>query len=862
MAFRKTPGISFALLFGISFGAAQAQPSWAPVDGPSPAGLQTVVSLDNVVLASSPRHIFRTVKTEGPWSDSLFPEGVNPDFMQALDSLVFAAQGTSLYRSADRGLTWKPTVGNGFSGSPRRIFRSNGSVAMVTTDGRYLSSADQGITWTAYQQSPSGYAYGQLLLHDSLLFAGTNEGLYVSTNHGGSWKRLRGGLPAGQTVLLERMLGKLFLGISGEGLFVSTNLGESWAKVDGGLARARVEYSMEMGMAASRNLLLLASGGPGGILGSRDSGKTWTPLNQGLPSSREGGVTRYMPFIIVFQADTAFVSTDVGIYRSTNGGMLWSAVNQGLPPSANAFIGLGAAGNDLYASLYNEEHGTAYRSSDGGRSWKKADNLLDGLRRMRAEGKDWFAMTDQGLAHSSDSGKTWTSVAGPWKSSQGPIAFDFRGNDLAVAHHFEGPTLFYSPDKGETWNAEVESRPAARWGDLHFQAMANRLRISADGGRTWTTQPMVFPGDVMDIKSGTRILALLSDTSLFVSADSGRTWKRPGGLLEKLRVNSIALVGSRLYAATWKGLMLSLDEGMQWKVLSQGLPVADIQALVASERRLFAVDVQGLHLREESTQGWKTLTAAPAGIQHLAVWKNTVLAGTQSGRLWMSQDAGTTWASTGDTVSGRPILSLAMGPGLAFVSKSNGLFRTSDSGKTWEPVLSADILPAPTSLSLGDAFLYAVAGMNAYRSRDGGLHWSLLPRPTDWVPSYLVAEGGELYGADDNGVHSSLDQGRQWAWVSRPIPFNPVVRLAYAGGRAYIAGSGGTGLYVLEQAPTGLLGHAPGIRAEGILLGNQGRQGGRAVFRWGLPRQGQGDGKIYSAIGRLVDIEARQGVKP
>ncbi len=859
MAFRKWPGISFALLFGPSLGAAQAQSSWAPVDGPSPAGVKAVVSLDNVVLASSPHHIFRTLKTEGPWSDSLFPEGVNPDFMQALDSLVFAAQGTTIFRSADRGLTWNRTVETGFSGSPRRIFRSSGSLAMVTTDGRYLSSANQGVTWTAYQQSPSGYAYSQLLLHDSLLFAGTDNGLYVSSNHGANWKRLRSGLPAGQIILLERMLGKLFLGIGGQGLFVSTNLGETWAKVDGGLARARVDYSGGMGMAASGNLLLLASSGPGGVLGSRDSGKTWTPFNQGLPSNRQGGVTLYTNFNIVFQADTAFVSTAVGVYRSTNGGVQWSAVNQGLPPTSDAFLGLGAAGADLYASIYDEEQGHAYRSSDGGRSWKKADSLLDGLRRMRAEEKDWFAITDQGMAHSTDSGKTWASVAGPWKSSQGPIAFDFRGNDLAVAHHFEGATLFCSPDKGETWNAEVESRPTARWGDLHFQAMANRLRISTDGGRTWITQSTVFPEAVIDLKAGTGNLALLSDTSLFVSSDSGRTWKQPSGLMEKLRVNSIAMVGSRLYAATWKGLMLSLDGGMQWKVLAQGLPVADIQALVASEGRLFAADVQGLHLREGSATGWKTINAAPAGIQQLAVWKNGVLAGTQSGRLWMSKDGGTTWASTGDTVSGRPILSLAMGPGLAFVSKSNGLFRTSDSGKTWEPVLSADIIPAPTSIALGNAFLYAASGYNSYRSRDGGLHWSLLPRPRDWVPRYLVAEGGELYGADDNGVHSSQDQGGQWAWASPPIPFNPVVRLAYAGGRVYIAGSGGTGLYVLEQAPTGLLGHAPGVLAEDIRLG---RQGGKAVFRWGLPSHGPVGGKIYSATGRHVDTDAMRGVKP
>lgn len=74
---------------------------------------------------------------------------------------------------------------------PRRIFRSNGSLALETSDGRYLSSSDQGFTWSAYQQSPSENGYTKVLIQDSLIFAGTVEGLYVSANQGGSWTRSR-----------------------------------------------------------------------------------------------------------------------------------------------------------------------------------------------------------------------------------------------------------------------------------------------------------------------------------------------------------------------------------------------------------------------------------------------------------------------------------------------------------------------------------------------------------------------------------------------------------------------------------------------------------------------------------------------
>jgi hypothetical protein len=160
----------------------------------------------------------------------------------------------------------------------------------------------------------------------------------------------------------------------------------------------------------------------------------------------------------------------------------------------------------------------------------------------------------------------------------------------------------------------------------------------------------------------------------------------------------------------------------------------------------------------------------------------------------------------------------------------------------------------------GSAYLYAVAGFKkAYRSRDGGLHWSLMPAPSTWTPSLLAAEGDELYGADGNGVHSSPNQGDLWAWASPQIPFNPVVRLAYAGGRVYIAGRDGSGLKVLEAYPTGLRGSRPGVPAQGIRLETE---GGTVVFRFDLQSNGRVTWEICSASGRRAGAYASRRLAP
>src|SRR5438874_1688932 len=62
-----------------------------------------------------------------------------------------------------------------------------------------------------------------------------------------------------------------------------------------------------------------------GVLKSTDSGTSWAPVNQGLPT------TNVRALAIDPSAPYLYAGTAVGVFKSTDRGQSWVAVNAGLP---------------------------------------------------------------------------------------------------------------------------------------------------------------------------------------------------------------------------------------------------------------------------------------------------------------------------------------------------------------------------------------------------------------------------------------------------------------------------------------------------------------------------------------------------
>ena len=99
-------------------------------------------------------------------------------------------------------------------------------------------------------------------------------------------------------------------------------------------------------------------------------------------------------------------------------------------------------------------------------------------------------------------------------------------------------------------------------------------------------------------------------------------------------VNSIAVAGTNIFVGAYDGVFLSTDSGTSWKSANTGLPNTIVVALAVSGTSLFAGTAGGGVFRSTNKgTGWEAastgLTTAYAEV--FALSGNTILAGTDIG---------------------------------------------------------------------------------------------------------------------------------------------------------------------------------------------------------------------------------------
>ena len=186
---------------------------------------------------------------------------------------------------------------------------------------------------------------------DTLYMCIEQGDLLKSTDFGASWRSLTSYETAADRFRrdMHRVLitpsdpSKIYLA-SGVGLYYSEDAGETWDHISRGDARVgypdclffdpadeNVLYMAGANDAPGPSWKQLRSANPG-ILRSRDRGRSWQELSQGLPSMIPGNVEA----MCAHRSDhglSLFAGTSVGeIWSSDDGGDSWSMIAGGLPP--------------------------------------------------------------------------------------------------------------------------------------------------------------------------------------------------------------------------------------------------------------------------------------------------------------------------------------------------------------------------------------------------------------------------------------------------------------------------------------------------------------------------------------------------
>ena len=627
--------ISLGLALAVaSIATAQAGPDWRS-EGPYLAGATDVAvdpsKPDTVYVATHGGGVWRSDDGGNTWTlpgSEMTSRQVNWLLVDPGKSTTLWAgvEDAGLWRSLDRGATWKTVRPNDDQVTGARIAFAPTQPASIWVPSTNLHhrSIDGGKTWTEFRVgNQDAYAIAVSPKDPKLVIAGgrgSTLNLSRSSDGGKTWKQIGIGIrdKSIRRVLFDPSDPKVVYAYAGFGdLFKSTNGGDEFSPLEIGVEGTKEITDLEID---PTNPQVLWAATEDGLKTSSDGGETWRNSERGTGDYIVGAIS-----FVPGKPGTLFAVTSggAGIYKSTDGGESWSSSNQGIgaawvekiwPPGkqpgtlyAQTNVGLfkrdgGGAWSEVRQPFGDEEveldgmfndraaPGTAYafdgskywKSTDGGRTWKQAEQKEPGLRQMMRG--DISSAEFHSMAQ--DGGDAKTFYAGAWSTSQGA-----------------GKNVYRTTDAGKTWkpagtglpeeSVALLLSPAAK---TVYAVVAKEVWRTRDGGNSWSNASSGLPGgEVRQLAaSPTNAAALFAATEhgLFQSTDGGDSWKRTGASLKEDDVEAVVVApNGDVYAGAFEGVYRSTDGGATWKSMNGALANVDVRALAiepGSPGRLYA----------------------------------------------------------------------------------------------------------------------------------------------------------------------------------------------------------------------------------------------------------------------------------
>ncbi len=642
------------------------------------------------------------------------------------------------------------------------------TIYVGTAGGGIWKSTNAGASWKSifdkYCQSIGALAIDQK--NPQVIYAGTGEsnmrnsvsignGIYKSTDGGDNWTKL--GLdstehiakvvinPKNSDVVFAAVPGPLWSDSKHRGLYKSVDGGSTWEKVlfvneKAGCADVVIDPKNPDVVYATtwefrRMPFSFNSGGKGsGIYKSKDGGRTWKELSNGLPVKPFGRVALALAPSAPHRLLAIVEAKETGLYISEDGGENWKKQSATMNVVSRPFyfstlqfdpIDSNRVYRPAFSFSYSNDGGYSFSdaSYDGG--WVHSD--MHALWVNPNYTNQMYLGTDGGVYYSLDRGATWFFVQNL------PV-----GQFYHVAVDYQNPYHIYGglQDNG-SWMAPSAAPGGvgnANWQNIYF------------GDGFWT-QPDPTDANIAYAEYQGGNMGRIDLTTLkSVSIQPQQTAKE-----EKLRWNwnTPIVTGvfnkKNLYTGA-QYLYRSQDQGKSWEKISADLTTNDKKKQKQDESGGLSAD----NTSAENHCTIFTITESP-------IDGNMIWVGTDDGNLQLSTDAGKTWTNLAKNyiAAGIP-------------------------AQTWVSSIEPSNFDKNTVYATFDNHMYGDHKPYLGKSMDLGKTWTLLASGEFTGFAHKIREDLKnkdlLFLGTEMGLFATVDGGNSWFRMKNNIPEYALVR--------------------------------------------------------------------------------------
>jgi len=297
------------------------------------------------------------------------------------------------------------------------------------------------------------------------------------------------------------------------------------------------------------------------------------------------------------------------------------------------------------------------------------------------------------------------------------------------------------------------------------------VSLARPASAQWTRVSQIPAVTIFSVSVNGDTIAASADTVVFVSTNTGGTWKRSTKVTtDGLQVQRVKVRNGRIFAGTRRrGVFVSADLGVTWTDFNQGLvggvdnsQLAIIDMLIQGDSIYVATEGAGAWVRNLKSGTWQKFgnvfePAQAAGMTFITAGGSRLLAGGGFDATVFHRDPGQAdWTAS-------PLFSNAIGSGVEpvnaiwtgsrwVVGTIAGLFLSATGAAPWTPVDPGAGFPLfiiPFAMHGSD--LWAEFGSSIAVSHDEGSSWELL-ESVPFSSFTLAVQGNTLYASRIDGL--------------------------------------------------------------------------------------------------------------